>query len=277
MGKSNVKFLVFDVESVADGQLVSKIRYPGESLDPSAAIRKFRDELMSKHDTDFIPYTYQFPVSIVVGKLASDFRLIDVVALDEPQYRPHILTERFWRGWETYRRPMLISFNGRSFDMPLLELAAFRFGINLPGWMDSKGPNYQQPRYRYNSESHFDLQDVLTNYGASRFSGGLNLAATMLGKPGKMDVQGYMVQDLYDAGKIGEINDYCRCDVLDTYFVFLRTMVVQGNLTLRREQEIVSDTKRWLTERSEQSPAYRAYLDRWGDWFNPFCITQKNN
>ena len=35
-----------------------------------------------------------------------------------------------------------------------------------------------------------------------------------------------MVQDMYDAGRLAEINDYCRCDVLDTYFVFLRTRVL---------------------------------------------------
>src|SRR5438045_9495024 len=35
-----------------------------------------------------------------------------------------------------------------------------------------------------------DLHDVLTNFGASRFNGGLNLVANLLGKPGKMDVQG---------------------------------------------------------------------------------------
>ena len=271
MAANPVKFLVFDVESVADGQLVSKIRFPGESLGPQAAIRKYRDELLSKHDSDFIPYTYHIPVSIVVAKVASDFRLLDLVALDEPEFRPHILIEKFWRGYnDTYQRPTLVSFNGRSFDMPLLELSAFRYGISTPGWMESKGPNYQQPRNRYNCESHFDLQDLLTNFGATRFSGGLNLAASMLGKPGKMDVQGHMVQDLYDAGKIAEINAYCRCDVLDTYFVFLRAMVVLGNLTLEREQEIVTATKQWLSDRVEQCQAYRSYLDRWGDWQNPW-------
>jgi predicted PolB exonuclease-like 3'-5' exonuclease len=276
MTTNNVKFLVFDVESVADGNLVSKIRFPGESLGPQEAIRKYRDQLLAKHDSDFIPYSYQFPISIVVAKIASDFRLNDLVALDDPQFRPHVLTEKFWRGWEAYKRPTLVSFNGRSFDIPLLELAAFRFGVSVPGWMETKGPNYQQPRYRYNPDSHLDLCDMLTNFGATRFSGGLNLAATALGKPGKMDVQGHMVQDLFDEGKLAEINDYCRCDVLDTYFVFLRMMVVLGHLSLQREQEIVVETKQWLLDRVEPFPAYRAYLDRWGDWRNPWDDPQKN-
>lgn len=274
MASNNVKFLVFDIESVADGQLVSKIRFPGEMLGPQQAIRRYRDELLEKNGTDFVPYSYQVPVSVVVGKVTSDLRLIDLVALDEPQFRPHVLTEKFWRGWEMYHRPTLVSFNGRAFDIPLLELSAFRFGVSMPGWMDAKGPNYQQPRYRYNPGSHLDLYDVLTNFGAARLSGGLNLAATLLGKPGKMDVQGHMVQDLFDAGKLAEINDYCRCDVLDTYFVFLRTMVVLGQLTLNREQELVAETKQWLLDRIDQCPGYRSYLDRWGDWCNPWVESQ---
>lgn len=276
MAQNNVRFFAFDVESVADGELVSKIRYPGESLTAVDAVRRYRDELLQKFDSDFVPYSFQVPVSIVVGKIAADFRLLELVALDEPNYRPHVMTEHFWRGWEVYKRPTFVSFNGRAFDLPLLELAAFRFGVRLAGWMEMKGPNYQHPRYRYNCDVHLDLYDLLTNYGTTRFSGGLNLAATLLGKPGKMDVQGHMVQDLYDAGKIQQINDYCRCDVLDTYFVFLRAMVLLGNLTLEREQELVVETKQWLTDRCAQTQAFRLYLDRWGDWPNPWTAEQRS-
>ena len=271
MANNPVRYLVFDVESVADGRLVSKLRYPRESLDPAAAIARYRAELLAKYETDFIPYTFQVPVSVVAAKVAADFKLLDIVALDEPEFRPHIITEKFWRGWEVYKRPTLVSFNGRTFDLPLLELAAFRYGVSLPNWFQAGGKSFEQPRNRYNVEAHLDLHDVLTNFGAARFTGGLNLAANLLGKPGKMEVQGYMVQDLFNEGKIGEINDYCRCDVLDTYFVFLRSAVLLGQLHLDREQELVAQTKVWLTERGEQSAAYRDYLSRWGDWENPWA------
>lgn len=270
MANTDVRFLVFDIESVADGALVKKVRYPGENYTPQEAIRKFRDELLAKFESDFIPYTFQIPVSVAVAKVSADYKLLDIVLLDDPHFRPHVITEKFWRGWEAYQRPTLVSFNGRSFDVPLMELAAFRYGVGLPGWFDLGGKQYQQPRYRYNLESHFDLHDVLTNYGAARFQGGLNLAASLLGKPGKMEVQGFMVQDLFDAGKLAEINDYCRCDVLDTYFVLLRTAVLLGQLTLKREQQLVADTKQWLTDRSATSPAYQMYLTHWGDWVDPW-------
>src|SRR5690606_3337198 len=107
MAKPSVAYLVFDIESIADGDLVSRLRYPGEGLDPQAAVRRYRDELLAKHDSDFIPYTFQIPVSIAVAKVAADFRLIDLVLLDEPEFRSHVMTENFWRGWESYRRPTL--------------------------------------------------------------------------------------------------------------------------------------------------------------------------
>lgn len=266
---NNVRYFVFDIESVADGELVSRLRYPGEGLSPAEAIARYRAELMAKYETDFIPYTFQVPLSLAIAKVTQDFRLSDLVALDEPQFRPHIVTENFWRGWEKYGRPTLVSFNGRSFDLPLLELAAFRYGISVPGWFNLAAKAYDQPRNRYNLEAHIDLQELLTNFGCTRFTGGLNLAANLLGKPGKMDVQGHMVQDLYNQQKLAEINEYCRCDVLDTYFVFLRSRVLVGQLTLEQEQVRIAEIKTWLEERGDVR-AYRLYLDRWGDWPNPW-------
>lgn len=265
-----VRYLVFDVESIADGELVAKIRYPGEGLKPKAAVDKYRKELLEKFDSDFIPYTFQMPLAICVAKIDADYRLIDLVALDEPHYRSHVETEHFWRGWEKYGRPTLVSFNGRTFDLPLLELAAFRYGLPIPAWFALQAKSFDQPRNRFNLDAHLDLQELLTNFGTSRFTGGLNLASNLLGKPGKMDVQGDMVQDLYDAGKLKEINDYCRCDVLDTYFVFLRSRVLVGKLSLDEEQGLVAETKSWLLKRKQEVPAFGEYLSRWGDWKNPW-------
>jgi len=169
-----------------------------------------------------------------------------------------------------YGHPTLVSFNGRSFDLPLLELAAFRYGLGLPAWLDVKKPSYQQLRNRYNLDGQMDLLDVLTNFGAVRFTGGLNLAASVLGKPGKIEVKGCMVQDMYDQGQLAEITQYCRCDVLDTYFVFLRTAVLFGHLTLEKEQQVVARTKQWLSDRVPEMPAYREYMAHWGDWHNPW-------
>jgi predicted PolB exonuclease-like 3'-5' exonuclease len=262
-------YFVFDIESAADPALISKVHFGGK-VPVEESVRKYRDELMAQKNTDFIPYTFQFPVAVVVAKIAQNFSLLDVVVLDEPAFRPHEICSKFWRGWVAYNRPTLVSFNGRGFDIPMLELAAFRYGISIPQWLAMETKTFDQPRNRYNTRYHLDLYHILTNSGATSFNGGLNLAASLLGKPGKMDTQGFMVQDMHDAGRISEINDYCRCDVLDTYFVFLRTMVLAGSLLLAEEQQLVKNTRHWLEQQSEAIPVYRQYLDNWGDWINPW-------
>ncbi len=263
-----ISHLIFDVESVADGELISKVRYPGANLSPDQAIATYQDELMEQRGTTFIPHTFQIPVAVVIAKVARDLSLIDVVSLDEGRFRPHVITENFWRGWELYKHPQWVTFNGRSFDMPLMELAAFRFGISLPRWFRSDG--YKTPRNRYNVDAHLDLQDVLTNFGAARCNGGLNLVAQMLGKPGKMDLTGDQVQQQHDEGNQEAISDYCRCDVLDTYFVFLRTQVMMGMLAIDDELKLVEAAKDWIEQRADANESYRAYLDRWIGWHNPW-------
>ena len=120
MAKRRTARLVFDIESAADGELIAKIRYPGEKLSPTEAIQRYRSELLEQNGKDFIPYTFQLPVSLVVATVADDYSLIDLVALDEEMSRPHEIVRLFWEGWRKNGQPQLVSFNGRGFDMPLL-------------------------------------------------------------------------------------------------------------------------------------------------------------
>lgn len=92
----------------------------------------------------------------------------------------------------------------------------------------------------------------------------------MIGKPGKLDTPGDQVQQMYDEGDSQAISDYCRCDVLDTYFVFLRTQVLMGKATLDQEIELVADAKAWIEERVDEYDAYKIYLDNMKDWINPW-------
>lgn len=270
MASADTRYFVFDIESVADGGLVSRLRYPDDALEPAAAIARYRAELLEENGKDFIPYTFQLPVSLVIARLAKDYRLIDLVALDEKASRPHEIVRLFWDGWRKYNRPQLVSFNGRGFDMPLLELCAFRYGLSIPDWYAEDARSFDQPRNRYNTAAHFDLHEWLTNHGASRFTGGLSLAANLIGKPGKMDVAGHMVQDLWDEGKAAVIHDYCRGDVLDTYFIFLRSRVVAGDIDLKREQALIAQARGWIEEKAASTPGLARYLEAWGDWQSPY-------
>ena len=265
-----VAHLIFDVESVADGELVAAVKYPHESLSAEEAIRRFQEELVEQSGKTFIPYTFQIPAAVIIAKVGVDLDLIDIVSLDEPQFRPHVIADHFWRGWEAYGRPQWVTFNGRGFDIPLMELAAFRYGLSLPAWFNLSGPSYKQCRNRYNVESHLDLHEFLTNFNATWFRGGLDLAAQLVAKPGKLAVKGDQVQAMYHSGELQAIADYCRCDVLDTYFVFLRAMVLMGRINRGRERELVAAARDWLEQRRETNRGYADYLTHWNDWLDPW-------
>lgn len=267
--RGGVSYLIFDIESIADGDLIAKIKYPDESLTASAATKRYRQELMDEVGRDVLPTTFVLPASVAVAKVDASYRLMDLVTLDAPQYRPHVITRLFWTGWNHYGRPTLVSFNGRGYDLPVLELAAFRYGYSVPAWFNVDARSFEQARNRYNAEAHLDLYDLLSNFGAGKLTGGLNLLANLIGKPGKSGIDGSQVQDLWDAGETQMVNDYCRCDVLDTYFVFLRSRVLLGKLTVEAEHQIVADTKIWLETQSATIPAYAEYLSHWGDWQPP--------
>ncbi len=155
-----------------------------------------------------------------------------------------------------------MTFNGRCFDLPLLEYAAFRYGCCC-------GRDYlQSSRNRYGG-GHIDLMDFLSNFNASRVTGGLNLLCKLLGLPGKMTITGEQVYQLFLEGRLRDINDYCMFDTLDTYFVFLRTRVMHGEMSLADEHRLVLRAKEWIESKVTEIPALQQYLDHWGEW-NPW-------
>lgn len=252
-------FLVVDTESVPDGRLLSQVKYPGEDVEPADAIERAREEARktSYNGSDFLPVSFQVPVAVAVVRVGNDFSLQAVACLDAPHYRPREIVRKFWLGVDFYAKAKLVTFNGRGFDMPMLELAAFRHGLNLRDYC-------QKSRNRYGG-NHVDLLDWLTNYGACRLAGGLNLLSKILGKPGKMDVAGDQVYRMFLDGRVQEINDYCLCDTLDTYFVFLRTRVMTGDITQEQEAELVQQARDYLERKARELPALRPYLANWTD------------
>jgi predicted PolB exonuclease-like 3'-5' exonuclease len=255
-------YLILDTESVPDGVLLSRTKYAGQELSPEAAIEKAQAEAReaSSSGSDFLPVTFHVPICVCIAKVGADFRLQTLGCLDAPQFRPAEITRGFWKGLQHYKA-RLVTFNGRCFDLPLMELAAFRYGVSVPSYFANKS----SMRYRY-GDMHIDLLDFLSNHGAIRLAGGLNLLSKLLGKPGKVEASGDKVYEMYRRGELQAINDYCNFDVLDTYFVFLRTRVMTGELSLDQEQALVGEAKTWLQQRSAEQPFLQRYLDRWGDW-----------
>jgi 3'-5' exonuclease len=123
------------------------------------------------------------------------------------------------------RKPCLVTFNGRGFDIPVILARCLRHGISLRHYCAER-----DVRHRYSPDRHLDLMDFVADYGASRPSR-LDVVAKLCGMPGKLGVEGKDVGPLIHAGKYDEVRNYCLCDVVQTAAVFLRVQLVRGEIS----------------------------------------------
>src|SRR5579872_804782 len=256
---SKTAYLVMDSETIPDGMLVSAVKYPKENLSPEAAIERAQAEAREKswNQSEFLPLTYQIPVAICVIRVAADLTLQAMTCLDAPRFQPREIVRSFWSGMAHYSKAKLVTFNGRGFDIPLLELAAFRYGYTFK-------EHYQNNRNRYYGS--IDLLEFFGNYGACRVEGGLNLLAKLIGMPGKTDIKGEDVYRMYLEGKYQEINDYCLFDTIDTYIVFLRSRILTGEITKEQYDDLKAKARVFLEAKTADFPALRKYLDQWSEF-----------
>ncbi len=123
-------------------------------------------------------------------------------------------------------KPRLVSFNGRTFDLPVLKYRAMRYGLQAE-YLNRSGDKWNNYNQRYSLDWHCDLLEALSDYGASaRIK--MNEVCAAFKLPGKISTEGSEVSSLYDKKMVEEIRNYCETDVLNTYLIYLRFMHYQG-------------------------------------------------
>ncbi len=225
---------VFDCETIPDIELIRK-NFDVEGLEDKAAIDKAQAEYAEQHNTAFLPLPYHRLVALS-AVIADEFgRFVKVGDFGGGKDNEEEIIRDFF-GYIERQNPRMVSFNGRGFDMPMLLIRAMRYNISFPAWFDqdnrllnkTKWENYRQ---RYSEGFHTDLLDSLGSFGAVR-NLKLDTLCTMAGLPGKYDVSGDQVTDLYYEGKLDQIREYCQSDVLNTYWLFLKYELLRGALTI---------------------------------------------
>jgi len=215
---ARAEYLVLDIETIPDVE------------------RWHRPELPPGTEPPFPP-TWAHRI-VVIGCLWLDhgYRLkrLGVVGgtseAGDPDHRERALLDEFSR-FVGRARPVLVTYNGRRFDLPVIALRALCHGISL-GWYYRE----RDVRYRYSEEGHLDLSDWLADHGAAR-PGSLDAVAKLIGLPGKLGVDGSQVEGLYAAGQLAAIQTYCLSDVAMTALLFLRFRLLQGKLRERDYQD----------------------------------------
>jgi len=120
--------------------------------------------------------------------------------------------------------PQLVTFNGSSFDLPVLGYRAIVHGVAAPGLS-------LRPYFNRYTEDAIDLCDVLSSF-SPQGKATLHELCRVMGLPGKPDgMSGGEVEKYYRDGRIRDIAEYCESDVVNTYRVWLRYELFRGRLS----------------------------------------------
>jgi 3'-5' exonuclease len=143
--------------------------------------------------------------------------------------------------------PQLVTFNGNSFDLPVLRYRAMIHGVRATG-------RRSRPYFNRYTEDAVDLCDILSSF-APHTKASLNELSKIMGMPGKPEgLDGTEVEPYFLDGKIKEIASYCETDVVNTYRVWLRYELFRGRLTEREHQASERNLADFIRSRVDTAP-----------------------
>jgi len=225
-----MNILVFDIETIPDVATGRRLYNLDGLNDRDTAEAMFAMRRQQTGGSDFLRHHLHRVVAISVVLHTKE--KLSVWSLGDVHAGEAELIQRFFEGLERYT-PLLVSWNGRGFDLPVLHYRALLHGISAPRYWETGG---EDQSFKWNNylnrfhERHTDLMDVLSGY-EGRAIAPLTEIAGLCGFPGKLGMSGDKVWEYFLAGDLEAIRNYCETDVLNTWLIFLRYELMRGRKT----------------------------------------------
>jgi 3'-5' exonuclease len=252
--------LVFDIETIPDAAGLRRVWDLDPGVSDDAVVDLVTQRRRQATGSDFLPAHVQRVVAVSCALRTDEgFR---VWSLGGAQDTEASIVQRFFDGIEKYT-PQLVSWNGASFDLPVLHYRAMIHGVPGCCYWD-QGDNDREFKFnnylsRFHAR-HLDLMDVLAGY-QNRAWAPLTEIAVLCGLPGKLGMDGSQVHGAWKRGEIGAIRDYCETDVANTYLLFLRFQLIRGALDAQGYEREVGVFREWLGQ--QQAPHWREFAAAW--------------
>lgn len=261
---------VFDIETVPDTDAVGNLTgFEGTDVAARRAeLERYHLEITDGRNAfPRQPFHKVVAISFLEAEIERDgatetYLLRDVRSGGQADFDEKQLLQGFFSYFERLK-PRLVSFNGRSFDLPVLKYRAMVHGVPAP-FLHNAGDKWNSYTSRYSADWHCDLLEVLSDYGASARVRLAEVCAVM-GFPGKFGLDGSKVAELYDDGRVEDIRNYCETDVLNTYLVYLRTMMHTGTQTVDAYNRAVADLIAFIEAEGSERPHLLEFLAAWGE------------
>jgi len=160
-----------------------------------------------------------------------------------------------------------VSYNGRGFDLPVLQLQAMAAGAFT---LEGLYAHTHAPRY---GARHCDLADQFAGYGGTRRVGLAELCET-LAIPVKTSVHGADVGTLWRDGEVETIAAYVREDVVATYILWLHWAAARAG-DERRIAEPLADLASFLESTSALAHLAGFATCRSARWARPRALLHR--
>ena len=254
-----MRVLAFDIETIPDTDFGRRLFGIGDVSDADVARAMFFRQRQTRQ-TEFLPLPQHRIVAVSVALRSADtFRIWSLgdEAADERE-----LIQRFYDGLDRYS-PVLVSWNGGGFDLPVLHYRSLLHGVSAARYWDTGD---QDREFRFNNYlsrfhwRHVDLMDVLSGYQVGGRAS-LEHVALLLGLPGKLGMSGDQVFDTYQRGDLTSIRRYCETDVLNTFLIYLRFELIRGRLDQTAYGQETELVRAFLESHGE--PHFADFLAAW--------------
>jgi predicted PolB exonuclease-like 3'-5' exonuclease len=227
------KILVFDIETIPDVWSAKNLLDIGNEIND----QDIRQRLIDYHETN---YSNPFPrqvfhqiacisyVDATMEKYDNSMivRANHIKSAGDINASEEEIVRKFCEYCQK-NNPQIVSFNGRTFDMPVIRYRSMKYEIPCP-WMYNENRDYSKKNYSYRySNDHLDLLEFFSDYG---LSARIKMAevCSLFGIPCKYLVDGSNVLEMYNDGKLEEIRNYCEIDAIITFILYLISCLHKG-------------------------------------------------
>ncbi|USZ15569.1 3'-5' exonuclease [Moraxella sp. FZFQ2102] len=254
---SQSPILVFDIETIPDVETGRRLYPTLKDLDDADALSALTALRQAEAGTDFM----RLPLHKVacLSFLWFDGMNFRLKSLSLETMSEQEILATFLRAFD--KKPVLVSWNGAGFDIPVIMYRAMHHRLSAPALFNSAHkPDYL---YRY-GEMHIDLMDKMSLYNGYQRQK-LDTIASLCGFAGKGDIDGSQVVPMVQAGDWQKLTTYCESDVLNTWLIYLRWLILTGKMDTPAADGLIDATYGFVESlhNADGSLRHQGFLDAW--------------
>jgi predicted PolB exonuclease-like 3'-5' exonuclease len=268
---NTLPILVFDIETIPDVTTGKRLYPELADLSDSDAMTKLM--ALREHDVGhpFMPLPLHQVACLSVLWVANGNITLKSLSLADHSEAQMIQT--FFNAIE--KNPLLVSWNGKGFDIPVMVYRALQHGLTAPKLFSQTG---EMKYNNYINRYHDRHTDLMVKLAMSSTSQKLDVVASMCGFAGKQDLDGYDVVPMVQAGAWDKLTNYCESDVLNTWLIFLRYQRLTGQFSAEQSQQWENLTKDYLQSiyHDDGSLRHAKFLQAWQPTLSPEKISNNS-